>query len=655
MVVHNVREDEGRALLEMLEALRQGAQGSTDITVRILAANDHDGVCAAKILVTVLERKGVKNIVVPVSGNTEIIENMQQLEEDAEVRSLVLLNCGASLDLQQQLEECAAPAGLRCFVIDAHRPILLANTSRRADRVVVYDDDPRLEDPAALGARPPVDSEDEDEDEEAPPPDDGEEDGDAAEGAQAGAKRRREADRLARLERKRQRITDYYLSSYCAMPAAVSLFKMARQAAPVSQDLLWAASVALVGYHEQGFLGKLEYDRLAWEELKETLDRSDDFSLTSGPPATVPSTPGTAAETDTPATQDDEALATGRRPPRGGVQNARQQLRFEADFRLLLYKHWTLEDSMNHSGYFYGTLELHRDKGIRSLKNFFATAGISPQDYKQQYSSMPWPIRKTIQKKFSEFGKAYGLSKDNMFLQQFVRDLGALGDSMHSLWLKEMSCSDAAHILVAQLAGVPPHLSGDRTDLLPQAEGGRRDTAAIYRMEREAMRENFYRAFDTIMCKDPGALREGIQDAVDMAKAVQALGRFIKDTNAMRTSRLFRWCKIEQPPHAFRHHLAVRQLAVWLLQVLFIYRPTSKDREKPLLLMVRDQVRETYLCVGATPTRLADDRDEFGHLFRSVVRADRTLKYRYDFFDKSCIEIAADDFDRFWELLNDSA
>lgn len=661
MVVRNVREDEGRALLEMLDQLRQAAIGASSITVRILAANDHDGVCAAKILVTVLHSKGVKYTVVPVGGNIEIIEQLQQLEEDTEVRSVVLLNCGASLDLQQHLEESGASPNLCCFVIDAHRPFMLSNLSQKSDRVIVYDDDPRLDDPAA--PMPPVDVEDDNcensSDEGLSSGCEGEDvwDGQAAAVAQKiGRKRRRQEERKAQMERKRQRVNEYYLSSYVAMPAAVSLFKMARQAAPTSQDLLWAASVSLIGYHELGYVGKLEYDRLAWEELKEALDRSDEFALSSSAPNFNLSSGGADSTADTPNSDDEATMPTAnRRATRAGNVGAKQKLRFEADFRLLLYKHWTLEDSMNHSAYFYGTLELYRDKGVRSLKNFFATAGISPSAYKQLYSCMPLPIRRTIQKKFSEYGKSYGLSKDKMFLQQFVRDLGPLGDTKHALWLQEVSCSDASHILLALLSTVPDALSGGRTESLPQIEGGRRDMAAINEMEREAMKENFWRAFDTVLCKDPASLREGIAEAVEAAKAVQTLGRFIKDTKAMHSSRLFRWCKVEQPPHVFRHHINVRRLAVWLLHVLFVYRPKGEGPERPLLVLIRDQVRETYLCVGATPNRLADDRDEFGHLFRSVIQADRNLKYRYDFFDKSCIEIAADDFDRFWDLLNDSS
>lgn len=51
---------------------------------------------------------------------------------------------------------------------------------------------------------------------------------------------------------------------------------------------------------------------------------------------------------------------------------------------------------------------------------------------------------------------------------------------------------------------------------------------------------------------------------------------------------------------------------------------------------------------------MADDRDEFGYLFRKVIRKDNSLKIRYDFFDKSCIEVATSDFERFWELLLDT-
>jgi len=307
-----------------------------------------------------------------------------------------------------------------------------------------------------------------------------------------------------------------------------------------------------------------------------------------------------------------------------------------------------------HSPYFYGTLELHRDKGQRALKSFFATSGISPVQYKQQFNGMPLPVKKTLHQKFSDNGKAYGLT-DKMFVQQFVRELGSLGEGFAALNLNEVSASDAVHVVTALLGAIPPSLGSAHLDSLPKAADGRRDAERVHELERQAMVNNFWRAWDAVLCTEPNLVRDGIIEAVSVMKAVQNLARYLIDTKAMRlsASHRFRWCKVEQAPNFFRHPLAVRRLAVWLLSVLFAYRPKSDGPEKPLLLIVRDHVRDTYLCLGASPARTCD-QNEFGERFRSVLRTDKTLKYRYDFFDKSCIEIAADDFDRFWEIMVDA-
>lgn len=110
----------------------------------------------------------------------------------------------------------------------------------------------------------------------------------------------------------------------------MSLFKMARQAAEPTPDLLWLAAVSLAGYHDLGLTGEVEYGRLAFEELNDVLTSGVDFDGTPD--------------------DDDE----GRSRSRSGLQL--QGLRFEKDLRLALYKHWNLEESMLHSPYFYGTL-----------------------------------------------------------------------------------------------------------------------------------------------------------------------------------------------------------------------------------------------------------------------------------------------------------
>lgn len=442
------------------------------------------------------------------------------------------------------------------------------------------------------------------------------------------------------------------MNAYYATPVAMSLFRMARQANQKSSDLLWAAAVSLTAYYDQELVHKMYYEQMSWHELKTKLDNFADFASAPDDSGNMP---------DIRDEPDEELMAPGspapgsplprsNRPPRAAGTEKRS-VRFEDDLRLTLYKHWNIEDSMMHSAYFYGTMELHRDKGQRSLKNFFATAGIPVKDYQQLYSGVSLPIRKKLHQMFREHGKSYGLTEGKMFVQQFVREVRAQEDR-NALFLHELSCIDAANVVITLLSAVPSSLSAARLDQLPQSDDGVLDPQVIDKMEKEAMVKNFWRAFDTVLRMDPVQLREGVHEAVATAKQIATLGRILKDSKSIQynVSRQFLWCKIEHPPHNFRHHLNVRRLGVWLLQVLFIYRPKGESPERSLLLIVRDRVRNTYLLVGTTPAQLGE-QDEFGNIFRNVIKSDNSLRYRYDFFDKSCIEVFAEDFDRFWDIM----
>lgn len=443
--------------------------------------------------------------------------------------------------------------------------------------------------------------------------------------------RKRSSERQERLRRKRQRFQEHFLTSYHAMPVAMSVFQMARQSAPPSQDFLWLAAVGLLGYMDLGLMGEHQYCRLAWEELREALDSTNDTLLSS------------TGVRSTGQTQTDGGDSDEERTPSAPLRSEKRRLRFESDLRLTLYKHWSLEESMMHSAYVYGTFELHRDVGLRALKSFFATSGLMPSDYTQVFRHMSAPVRTSLRSIFSEHGKAYGFTEARIFLDQFVQDLGIV--QLENFLQPQISSSDVVHILVSALCSSSPAL-----EAIPLAE--HKDYSAINRLEKEAMWENFYRAYDTVTCDNAVHLRQGIKEAVDMAKAVQTLARQIRDTKAMKATKRFRWCKIDQPPMIFRHPLAVRKLAVWLSQTLFAFkaRGHGSEMERPLLMVVRDVISDTYLCVGATPPAVSD-QDEFGNLFREVIKKVSSLRYRYDFFDKSCIGVAADDIDRFLNAL----
>merc|ERR1712187_980992 len=114
-----------------------------------------------------------------------------------------------------------------------------------------------------------------------------------------------------------------------------------------------------------------------------------------------------------------------------------------------------------------------------------------------------------------------------MFLQQFVRETGLLEDK-NALFLHDLSSIDAAQIVIAVVSAVPAALSGARLDFLPQNADGSTNYDAVNEMERQASIQNFWRAFDVVLCKEHKSLAQGIAEAVEMAKAVQNLARLLK-------------------------------------------------------------------------------------------------------------------------------
>merc|ERR1719253_528560 len=103
---------------------------------------------------------------------------------------------------------------------------------------------------------------------------------------------------------------------------------------------------------------------------------------------------------------------------------------------------------MMHTSYPYGSLELHKDKGQRALRCFFATAGISPANFGQLYGGVERQVRSNLWQMFREHGPRFGLDFEKISLDQFVRNFGNWEeDSL--LKLHELSASDASHILTA--------------------------------------------------------------------------------------------------------------------------------------------------------------------------------------------------------------
>ncbi|GAB9473726.1 hypothetical protein Gpo141_00010873 [Globisporangium polare] len=149
-------------------------------SVLIVVALDVDALCACEILTSLFKADFLSYTLLAVRGYDDILRIREaRIRDDngnvkaSELRSVVLINCGAIVNVMELL---ALPPHMRCYIFDSHRPIHLANIYDQSQQIVVFDDGSQaIEDYPADGSDIENDDFEDDEEEE----DDGdEEDGD---------------------------------------------------------------------------------------------------------------------------------------------------------------------------------------------------------------------------------------------------------------------------------------------------------------------------------------------------------------------------------------------------------------------------------------------------------------------------------------------
>ncbi|KAF1336570.1 Cell division control protein 45, partial [Globisporangium splendens] len=113
-------------------------------SVLILVAMDVDALCACEILTSLFKADFLSYSLLAVRGYDDILRVREARIRDeegnvkqSELRSVVMINCGAIVNVMELL---ALPAHMKCYIFDSHRPIHLANIYDPSQQIVVFDD-----------------------------------------------------------------------------------------------------------------------------------------------------------------------------------------------------------------------------------------------------------------------------------------------------------------------------------------------------------------------------------------------------------------------------------------------------------------------------------------------------------------------------------
>lgn len=613
------------------------AQGNA-CSVIIFVAADCDAACACRTLTTLLKSDNVTHkvrLVVgdcggwtrcvvqvqPVSGYDDVrrvsegcvsslLDSLLDSSLDAarsleggEVRSVVLLNCGASVDLADMVLEHAPRANV--FVVDYHRPVHLKNVHSQRVLVLQAEDDG--------GA--PSDTEDDgstssDEEDVADEVDDEDEADEADDEGLASKRPRRsgDAERERRRERRR-RVRAYYDGVYDGTPSALVLFSMCDALSRATTTELWLAAVGLSSLHDHWRISDENYDALV--AFLETCLRELDATRRR-----------LFRDRNDRSEQPDSGLVET-----GTVSFERHEPRF------MLHRHWGLLWSMYYSNFVASRLSVWRKDGTSKLYELLAKIGLSIEQSQQRWSFLAPSMRRKLRENLPKYAAEYQL--DEPFRAAFLRVTGCGGEAV--------AAPDAARCVEALLEAplAKAAFEGDAANA---------SSDATFARERAAWLAGFWRAYDVALPDDDDLFATAVEAAIALQKAVVAVAVQMIDKREIVTLKHFRYVYLSASQTSNRvltQPLALRKLALFLLGVHRRNGKWTGDKARPLVILAERP--GSWLVIGLMHS--GGRKNTFGTSFR--LAADHIkVNVCHDWFDAAVMEIDQADVQRFVESLH---
>lgn len=624
---------------EFRELRRTSLSHSTTKLIIFVLCLNIDALTSAKILCGVLRKELVLYQLVPVVGYSDLKRRYLALDND--VNNVILLGCGAMLDIEAFFEvELLPHPSRKVYIMDGHRPWNLDNVFG-LEMVVCFDDgfiDSNLRQEQEA-YRYLVDHDDENEDstsededidtQEDASDDDELETENGTEGEAKSRKRAKKAAKTAANSAEDLILTYYNQGTTVATSATAIMYALISSIGETTIENLW---LAIVGTSSLDSYYPDVYDKV------QPLFNEEVYRLN----------PSSTSE----KTADSTFLTV------------------EKDYHLFLLRHWTLYDAFFFLSHVNSKLNLWTEEGRKKLHKLFAKMGVSLATAQQKWLYMDVTVKKQLPYIFNKYLPQYGL--EGIVRDGFVRTYGYQGQ------LLAMECVEALTAL----------LECDRAQLLnvEQPEDEKQIHKHIEEKERIWV-SNFWMSWDALSIH--GALKKAankgnkgfdlLLEGLDQAKRIQQLifraGMSLLERRLVKNLRLYRLCVLNDgaiPDLAvFNNPLILSKLGTWLLEnITELEFAKNSTTLKPLVVASLDVASDTYLVIGLAPkyprgmsnsetakllhknggSTVTTRLNTFSVAFQQVALT-LGAKVRIDSFDSSVIEIRRDDLSPFLERL----
>eukprot|EP00996_Jenningsia_fusiforme_P005022 NODE_591_length_2070_cov_12.510638_g545_i0.p1 GENE.NODE_591_length_2070_cov_12.510638_g545_i0~~NODE_591_length_2070_cov_12.510638_g545_i0.p1 ORF type:complete len:581 (+),score=96.49 NODE_591_length_2070_cov_12.510638_g545_i0:120-1862(+) len=523
------------------------------IGVTILAGADCDALCSLHIF-------GYKSVPI---RDYSIVQDLFTRESEREV-SWVLLNCGASVDITQW----ANAENHKVYIIDSHRPAHLSNV--QSESVFLFDDGSSMREAFNIFGVGKLPRESQG---AATEPSSSSGDG----GSQAlSGNTEEEADSLSDSEdapsgdsRKRKRVRrsterDYYRRFKYTQSSSVLLYQLADQLGRAQHNdaILWMAIVGLTDHYV--------FRKIARDTYREQL-----FSFQHRVNARLLTKPQSR--------QPNDGLS--------GRQFDESRIIASNELCLFLLHFWSLVESMRHTQYVVGKLQLcGTEKGDLNLTTLMSKVGASPDLRMATFHAIDPERQEELKERLQRFGRLYGM-KDLAF-RSFVK---------HQGFGFKVSAADMVHISSSLLN-------------------------APYETECE-FRDRFWAAYNALESKDAADIKDGLLWAKEQQTVIVRQATLLFAKNALVNTGPFRYVFL--PETTDTHDLTVlvkagslRKMGKFLLELM----ATKNTRMVPVVLAAFDVKSQYWTLVGIHPEKVDGtvEINTFGYAFQDAAVRSRS-------------------------------
>jgi len=539
--------------------------------VLVLVGMDVDALCACKIIQTLFQCDHVMYTIVPVMGRGDLerafMENSDQLQY------VLLLNCGAQIDLVEVLQP---PDNIIFFVCDSHQPVDVHNIYNQVQVQLLMKQEELEDIPDFASVFREENSSDEDSGN-----DSDESSGKPRRMDERTLEKRREKRLWA--EKRQKVLYEYAQFSGYGTSSAFLMFELAWKMSKDNNDLLW---LAILGVTEQFTHSKIDRDKYIED---------------------IGNLQGHVSRHNHRPEGDDNALSVDS-----------LKLAFEQELQLVLYRHWSLFESILHTPNIACKFRVWTLKGKKRLQEFLADMGLPLYQCKQLYNSMDIIHRDTVRDMIQQNMEKYGFRESDLFLPSFHAQFG----------FRHKFCA-LDYILACE-------------------------AVLEFTDKTKTPSDNFLVGLDILNRMNTVGLEKSIESSKLQQQAVCNQMQTFLETNTIMSAGPFLYgFAAEGTPDSkfFAHPICLLRLAQFTLQA---YCSTSKSKRASQLPLVLgaplDREIATTLVVGIPPTSDTSCKNFFGKAFEQAAISTnaRTIQ---DYFDTNIIELKTEDKAKFFDSL----